>query len=61
MEGVVVCWVGFFPEAEAKGCQHLEFEFLQKFMEIQEDMRIANTRGSSQTKRKTDFGAANVP
>lgn len=60
-KGVVVSWIFFLPEAEATGCQYLEFEFPQKFMEIQEGMSIANTRDSSQTKRKMDFGAANVP
>lgn len=43
------------------GYQHLEFESMQRFVEIQEAMATANTRDCSQTKRKMCFGAANIP
>lgn len=59
MQGIVICCGVLFQETE-QVCQHLGFECLQKYMGNQESMTTANTRDSSQTKDKMDFGAAKL-
>lgn len=56
MEGIVICCGALFQERE-QVCQHFGFECQQKFVGNQEGMTATNTRDSSKTKKKMDFGA----